>query len=153
MDWLGTILSAMGGGLFTGGILTLITLKYKRKEAAAAAKKADAEAHQSTSQAEHGDSDWMLRKVNELDYYYKRQNAKMDGLQKFVTTLISIIRTNDTLHCTNIACPDRKPPLGQYHSDIPEKGEGVGIVGLDDKPMDNPLMTSVGTVPVVGGGL
>jgi hypothetical protein len=134
MDWLQTLLSALSGGLMTGGIITFLTLHSQKKKAAADAKKADAEAHQATSQAEHGDADWMLHKVNELDYYYKRQNKKMDGLQKFVTTLISIIRANDAFYCTKIACPEKDPPLGQHHTDIPAEGEGAGVVGIDEKP-------------------
>ena len=153
MDWLSTLLSALSGGLMTGAILTVLTLHSQKKKAAAEAKRADAEAHQAKSQAEHGDADWMLHKINELDYYYKRQNSKMDGLTKFVTTLISIIRANDTFYCSNISCQDRKPPLGQYHADIPAEGEGSGVVDMDEKPMDNPMMPNVGTGPAVGGGL
>ena len=98
-------------------------MREQKRKAAADAKKAGAEAEQAANQTDQNKTDWVLEKVNQLDYYYKRSNRQIDGLTKLITNLISIIKSNDIFFCEDVSCPLRKPPLGQHHSTLPPKAE------------------------------
>lgn len=127
-----SIITALGGiGVLWTIIWTILNFRAKRKKESADADKAAAEAEKQHQENGQSNADWTLQKIKELDYYYKKQNKKLDGLQLFVTRLITVIEKNDFFYCSEIHCQNRKPPLGQFKTKIPKCYENENEIKED----------------------
>lgn len=132
MEYISSIVGLLGGGSAFGvAIWYIINLRSKKKVEQATADKAAAEAEKQHQENGQSNADWTLQKIKELDYYYKKQNKKLDGLQLFVTRLITVIEKNDFFYCSEIHCQNRKPPLGQFKTKIPKCYENENEIKED----------------------
>lgn len=132
MEYISSIVVLLGGGSAFGvAIWYIINLRSKKKVEQATADKAAAEAEKQHQENGQSNADWTLQKIKELDYYYKKQNKKLDGLQLFVTRLITVIEKNDFFYCSEIHCQNRKPPLGQFRTKIPKCYENKNEIKED----------------------
>lgn len=133
--------------LVGGGLLTVFTLREKKLVERQNVRKAenDADAGKFTNLERRVKfAEEAVIKLNErLDV----SDRKIEGQQRLIHTMTSIVIQNDIFHCDRIGCTTRDPELGTYHTVIPkcsdcDKYNQEGCMDDDHNCADNKKVKS-----------